>query len=186
MPRFLSIPPEEISRARALYEGTEIPVRDIAKMLGIGLTTLHRKINRWGWVPRNARLRGLDAAAKADIPVEEIAALAAPHVVTVEKETLIDRVRAAVEREIVAIEAVLTRVEGARLRSSDAERAARTLATLVKTMREVAALQRDEKPETEIGESGQESGRDEFRDLEAFRAELAERLDRLRRSGNAQ
>jgi hypothetical protein len=182
MPKFLTIPPEEIARARALYEGTDIPVRDIAKMLGIGLVTLHRKINKWGWIPRNARLRGLDAAAKADIPLQEIVALAAPHVVTVENETLIDRVRAAVEREIIAIEAVLTRVEGARLRSTDAERAARTLATLVKTLREVAALQRDEKPETQSGEAEA----DEFRDLEEFRAELAERLDRLRRSRDAE
>lgn len=177
MPKFLTISPEEISRARVLYEGTEIPVHDIARMLGIGLTTLHRKIKLWGWTPRNARLRGLDAAAKAEIPVEQIATIAAPHVVTLENETLIHRVRAAVEREIVAIEAVLSRVEGARLRSADAERAARTLATLVKTLREVAALQRDEKPETESGESEA----DQFRDLDDFRAELAERLDRLRR-----
>ena len=67
-----------------------------------------------------------------------------------------------------------------RLRSTDAERAARTLATLVKTLREVAALQRDEKPEE------QGAGEDEFRDLEEFRAELADRLDRLRRSRNAE
>lgn len=181
MPRFLTIPPEEIARARVLYEGTEVPVQDIAKMLGIGLTTLHRKIKLWGWIPRNARLRGLDAAAKAEIPLAEMAALAAPHIVTVENETLIGRVRTAVEREIVAIEAVLARVEGAKLRSTDAERAARTLATLVKTLREVAALQRDEKPEQASGE-----GEDEFRDLEEFRSELAERLDRLRKSRDAE
>ena len=78
-------------------------------------------------------------------------------------------------------EAVLARVEGAKLRSTDAERAARTLATLVKTLREVAALQRDEKPEQASGE-----GEDEFRDLEEFRSELAERLDRLRRSRAAE
>lgn len=181
MPKFLTIPPEEISRARALYEGTDIPVRDIARMLGIGLTTLHRKINLWGWTPRNARLRGLDAAAKAEIPVEQIAALAAPHVATVEQETLIHRVRAAVEREIVAIEAVLARVESAKLRSSDAERAARTLATLVKTLREVAALQRDEQPEHDARDRSE----DEFRDLDDFRRELAQRLDRLRRQRQA-
>jgi len=123
MAKFITIPPEEIARARALYEGTEVLVRDIAKMLGIAPGTLHRKINQWGWIPRNARLRGLDAAAKADIPLEEMVTLVTPHVVTVEKEALIDRVRAAVEREIVAIEAVLARVEGARLRSTDARSA---------------------------------------------------------------
>jgi hypothetical protein len=180
MPKFVTIPPEEISRARALYEGTLVPVRDIAQMLGIGLTTLHRKIKLWGWTPRNARLRGLDAAAKAEIPVAEIAALTAPHVAIVEQETLIGRVRGAVERELVAIEAVLARVEGARLHSSDAERAARTLATLVKTLREVAALQRDEQPEA----TGDDSP-DEYHDLDAFRRELAERLDRLRQQRDA-
>jgi hypothetical protein len=180
MPKFVTIPPEEISRARALYEGTLVPVRDIAQMLGIGLTTLHRKIKLWGWMPRNARLRGLDAAAKAEIPVAEIAALTAPHVAIVEQETLIGRVRGAVERELVAIEAVLARVEGARLHSSDAERAARTLATLVKALREVAALQRDEQPEA----TGDDSP-DEYHDLDAFRRELAERLDRLRQQRDA-
>lgn len=176
--KFITIPPEEIARARALYEGTDIPLRDIAKLLGIDRSTLVRRIKKWGWIPRNAHLRRLDAAAKAGIPLQEMIALAAPEVATIEKETLIDRVRSAVEREIVAIEAVLSRVEGARLRSADAERAARTLATLVKTLREVAALQRDEKPEDEKGEGSE----DEFRDIEEFRTELAERLDRLRRS----
>jgi hypothetical protein len=52
----------------------------------------------------------------------------------------------------------------------------------VKTLREVAALQRDEKPETQSGEGGE----DEFRDLEEFRSELAERLDRLRKSRDAE
>jgi hypothetical protein len=175
MARFIVISPEEISRSRILYETTEMPMEDIARMLGISKRTLNERVKLWKWTPRQSRFHGLDAAASHQ--VAEIVALATPDMAILENETLIDRVRSAVEREIVAIEAVLTRVEGARLRSSDAERAARTLATLVKTLREVAALQRDEKPETTSGD-----GEDEFRDLEEFRAELAERLDRLRRS----
>lgn len=171
MPRFIVIPPDEIARARVLYEATEIPVDDIAKMLGIARRTLNQRVKAWGWAPRSAKLRGLDAASRAQ--VGEIAKLAAPHVATIESETLIDRVRSAVKREIMAIEAVLARVEGAQLRSADAERAARTLATLVKTLREVAALQRDEKPDNDDRE-------DEFRDIEEFRAELIDKLERIR------
>lgn len=179
MPKFIAVPPEKIAEVRKLYEGTDVPVRDLASICGLGVTTFLRRVELWGWKRRKLRMKDYDEAAKSEVePIREIAAGA---VATVQNETLIERVRAAVEREIVAIEAVLTRVEGARLRSTDAERAARTLATLVKTLREVAALQRDEQPETQIGEGEA----DEFRDLEEFRSELAERLDRLRRQGGA-
>lgn len=179
MPKFIVVPPEKIAEVRKLYEGTDVPVRDLASICGLGVTTFLNRVKLWGWKPRKLRMDGYDDAAKAE--VEQIREVAASAVAVAHNETLIDRVRAAVEREIVAIEAVLTRVEGARLRSTDAERAARTLATLVKTLREVAALQRDEQPEADKGDE-----HDEFRDLEDFRAELAERLDRLRRSRSAE
>lgn len=179
MPKFIVLPPEKIAEVRKLYEGTNVPVRDLASICGLGVTTFLKRVKLWGWKPRNYRMRDYDAAAQRDI--ESIREIAAPAIAVAENETLIDRVRTAVEREIVAIEAVLARVEGAKLRSTDAERAARTLATLVKTLREVAALQRDEKPEQASGE-----GEDEFRDLEEFRSELAERLDRLRKSRDAE
>lgn len=179
MTKFIALPPEKIAELRKLYEGTDIPVRDLAKMCGLGQTTFLNRVKVWGWKGRRQRIKDYDHAAKAE--VEAIREVAGSAMVIAENESLIDRVRAAVEREIVAIEAVLTRVEGARLRSADAERAARTLATLVKTLREVAALQRDEKPEHETG-----AEEDEFRDLEEFRAELAERLDRIRKSRDAE
>jgi hypothetical protein len=182
MVKFIVTPPEKVEQARKLYEGTSLPIRDIASMLGLGVSTFVKRTRLWGWKPRNKRVAEYDAAAAADIDLSAIREVAAPAIAVAENETLIDRVRAAVEREIVAIEAVLARVEGARLRSTDAERAARTLATLVKTLREVAALQRDEKPETQSGEGGE----DEFRDLEEFRSELAERLDRIRKSRDAE
>lgn len=178
MPKFIVIPPEKIAEVRKLYEGTDVPVRDLAAICGLGVTTFLRRVNLWGWKRRKLRMQDYDRAAAAE--VQSIREIAAPAVTIAQNETLIGRVRAAVEREIVAIEAVLARVEGARLRSTDAERAARTLATLVKTLREVAALQRDEQPEDAGGESD-----DEFHDLEGFRRELAERLDRMRQQRNA-
>lgn len=178
--KFIVVPPERIAEVRKLYEGTDVPNADLAALCGLGVSTFIRRARLWGWRPRNGHASSYDVVAKAE--VEAIREAAAPEVTIAKNETLIDRVRSAVEREIVAIEAVLSRVEGARLRSADAERAARTLATLVRTLREVAALQRDEKPEDGKGE-GNEDG---FRDLEEFRAELAERLDRLRRSRSAE
>lgn len=177
MPKFIAIEAGRIANARQLYEATSMPVADIAKSLGIGLTTLMKRRKVWGWTPRNRRLADLDAAAKAEIPVEQIRETAAPALKVAEKLTLLDRVRAAVESELKAIEAVLDRVEAAQLRSTDAERAARTLATLVRTLKDMALL---EKPETP--QSGEES-EEQFRDIEEFRRRLAERLDRLRRGG---
>lgn len=176
--KFIVVPSERIAEVRVLYEGTDVPVRDLATLCGLGVTTFLRRVKLWGWKPRKLRMQDYDQAAAEE--VSSIREIAAPALAVAENETLIGRVRAAVEREIVAIEAVLARVESVQLRSLDAERAARTLATLVKTLREVAALQRDEQPDAE-----KSAGHDEFRDLEQFRAELAQRLARLRRRGGA-
>lgn len=175
MAKFIAIPPEKIAQARELYEGTSVPVRDIAAMLGIGQSTFLRRTRVWGWKPRNARLADYDAAARAGFDLGTIAETVAPELAAVKHATLKERVRAAVEREIAAIEAVLHRAENVRLRSQDTERAARTLATLVRVLREVNAL------EESGGEAGGETARDdEFRDLEEFRQELARRLDSIR------
>lgn len=174
--------PEAIAHARHLYENTAMPVADIAKVLDIGQTTLYKRKPGWGWRPRNLRLAELNDAAKANVPIEEIRELAAPAAKIVEKISLLDRVRSAVENEIIKIDDVLQRVESVHLRSSDAERAARTLATLVRTLKELTAL---EKPDAKTGGEGQPESSDEFRDLDEFRSKLAERLDRLRASGEA-
>lgn len=182
MAKFIVIPPEKIAEARHLYEDTGTPVADIAVMLRIGQTTFLNRVKLWGWTPRNRRLAELDAAAKANVPLQEVRKAAAPAKKTLEKISLLARVRAAVESEIVAIENVLSRVEAAHLRSSDAERAARTLATLVRTLKEITAL---EKSGEKTGEEAETQSSDEFRDLDEFRRSLAERLDRLRANGEA-
>ncbi len=177
MAKFIAIPPENIAKAKELYEGTSVPVLDIALMLGIGVTTFLRRVKAWGWKPRNARLADYDAAAKAGLDLDAISKAVAPELAAAKKVTLVERVRAAVEREIVAIESVLNRVDDARLRSQDAERAARTLATLVKVLREVNVLEGAQEPTEQLAPHADE----QFRDLEEFRAELARRLASFRR-----
>ena len=180
MPPLIVIPPEQVAQARHLYEDTSVPVRDLARFLGIGTTTFMRRVKEWQWRPRNRSLADLDAAAKADMPLDEIRKIAEAPMAVLDHVSLVDRVRAAVEREIVAIEETLARVEGVRLRSQDAERAARTLATLVRTLREVGRLEKVSGAE----EAGQKE--DQFRDLDEFRRELSARLDRIRRAGDSE
>jgi hypothetical protein len=179
MPALIVIAPEEIARARHLYECTSVPVHDIARMLGIGTTTFMKRVKEWGWVKRNRRLAELDAAGAANVPLNEIHEMAEAPMAVLQRTALIERVRAAVEREIVAIEQVLASVEGVRLRSQDAHRAARTLATLVRTLREVSRL------EETAGDKPGEEREDQFRDLDEFRRELSARLDRLRQAGDS-
>ena len=171
--------PEALAQAKHWYEDTGMPVEDIAKFLSIGETTFYNRLRTiWKWKKRNRRLADLDAVAEAGVPLAAIQEIAGPAKQTLEKISLIDRVRSAVETEISKIEDVLRRVEGVHLRSSDAERAARTLATLVRTLKELTAL---EKPDDKREENRSEAS-DECRDLEEFRRSLAERLDRLRES----
>jgi hypothetical protein len=177
---------EDLARAKHLYEDTGMLVEDIAKLLEISETTFYNRLRTsWRWKERNRRLADLDAAAAANVPLESVQNIAAPAKKTLEKVSLIDRVRSAVETEISKIEDVLRRVEGVHLRSSDAERAARTLATLVRTLKELTALEMPAgKREGKQGDSSDEAN-DEFRDLEGFRRSLAERLDRLCAGGEA-
>jgi hypothetical protein len=178
MPAFVVIAPEKIAKARHLYETTSVSVHDIAAFLGIGTTTFMKRKKAWKWTPRNRRLAELDAAGEAGVPVDEIREIAAAPVAVLAHVSLVGRVRAAVEREIVAIENVLSRVESVQLRSADAERAARTLANLVKTLREVSRLE-------DVSGAAEEEREDQFRDLDEFRRELSARLDRIRQAGDS-
>jgi len=173
--------PEALARAKHLYEDTGMLVADIARTLQISQTTFYNRLRTaWHWKKRNQRLDALDAAATAAAPeLAEVRETAEPAKKILETVSMIDRVRSAVTAEIKKIEDVLNRVEGVHLRSTDAERAARTLATLVRTLKELTAL---ENPQSKREETESEA-RDEFRDLEEFRSSLAERLDRLRASG---
>jgi aminoglycoside phosphotransferase (APT) family kinase protein len=181
MPSFKVIPPEDVAKARVLYETTSVSVHDIAKMLGIGTTTFMKRVKLWQWVRRNRRLAELDAAAKANVPVEKIRKLAARPKAALDRAALIARIRGAVLREVAAIEQSLATAESMQLRSPDRERAARALASLLKTLRETDTL------EQALGakEAEQEQEEGQFRDLDEFRRELVARLDRMRDAGSA-
>ena len=142
------IAPERIAEAKRLYELTLTPVPDIAAMMGISRKTLERRIHEWGWTPRqrlprsicdralSSRGRGADGGAGGNRRAD-IAAPGDP-VSPQQRMALALRMQQVVEREMDAVERVLDAIrpddEG------EAERSARTLASVARTLREMAAL----------------------------------------------
>jgi hypothetical protein len=85
---------------------------------------------------------------------------------------LIERVVSAIERELTQVDTIVGK-RVSKAQRGEAERRARTLASLARTLTEVRRLRADEgKSKAEDDDTGPE-------DIEAFRLELAQKLDRL-------
>ncbi|MCK0196360.1 hypothetical protein MWN34_05470 [Ancylobacter sp. 6x-1] len=95
------------------------------------------------------------------------------------RRALVGRLVRRIEGEIAAVERLIARagLNAGSVRVADAERAARTLGLLVRSLRELAAIERDEEPD--------DDERGEVRDRDAFRRELAEALERVLAEGAA-
>lgn len=197
-----SVSPEALEEARRLYERTNVPVQRVADLLGISKSTFNLRRQRWGWTPRMARIPGApvpladplpqdtpshhetlaDPPAAGPSPAAGTAGAASPaEAAPASRGELINRLVRRIEREIAALErlvalaglAVAARPEASQ---ADSERAARTLAILVRSLRELAALDR-EQPDG--------SDDDADRDADAFRRELGRTLERVLASGEA-
>jgi DNA-binding Lrp family transcriptional regulator len=169
---------DKIAEAKHLYENTPVPVDDIAAMLGISRRTLSNRVNEWGWRKRKTGAQDVmrvrrGAADGRQVVVSE----ALPHKgggehpqAPQDRIALAERIQAVAEREIAAVEQIL-RVLGAP-EPAETEAAARTLASLARTLRELVHL--ETLPPTS------EPVDDELpRDLDELRRALAHRLDRL-------
>ncbi|MCS0494194.1 hypothetical protein [Ancylobacter mangrovi] len=157
-----SISPEALEEARRLYEGASLPLWAVASRLGVSRSTLHRRAKRWGWRRGNAYRPCAPPGQSAG---------SAPTSPELPRPVLIRRLVTRVENEIAAVERLIARaglVEGG---AAEAERAARTLAILVRSLRELAALEKDG-PARDEDEAG-------LRDADAFRRELGETLERV-------
>ncbi|HSI42395.1 MAG TPA: hypothetical protein VLA00_17755 [Xanthobacteraceae bacterium] len=159
-----TLSPEAVDEARRLYEHSRVPLTRIAEGLGISRSTLNQYRRRWGWVPRGQRI----PEGEAPTPPPDTRA---------NRRALIARLAARVEREIAAVEQLIAAAGLQPGAGNDAERAARTLAVLVRTLRELAALERAEPPSED---------EEEPRDADTYRRELAATLDRLLAGGAAQ
>lgn len=178
------ISPEAVAMARRLYEETNVPMHDIAAMLGIGITTLTRRARLWEWTRRSSRVplhappRPKPVAAQVGAQVAAVAGEAPLAPAPLSRHALIVRLVARIEAEITGIEQLLALAGGPGEASvADAERAARTLAVLVRALRELAALEKNEPDGTEDDAAA--------RDADAFRRELGATLERVLAAGEA-
>ncbi len=173
----IEVAPALMAEGRRLYETTRLPMDEIAVIMGISNTTLRNRIKQWGWRRQRHDGRSIELllARRETIPAAESAPAAAnadPAAATApDVIDLAARVQTAVERELKAIErllGVLGPSDG-----SESERMARTLASLARTLREVALLNgRGE------GTATDEPDDDPVpRDIDEFRRELARRIE---------
>ncbi|MGH6770071.1 MAG: hypothetical protein ACRECO_13735 [Xanthobacteraceae bacterium] len=192
--------PEAVENMRRRYEDTDEPQDAIAADFGVTRGTLHRVANEHGWKKRKDRPpRDLSPAARLALEAErairsqiEGNEAQGPPMKTGEGQTeegagtgapapssigIADRLERAVEQELRSVE-LMQSLGGPRQSSTaDAERTARTLASLTDTLYRVRRLRAPETPQ---------AGTDDFddipTDIDEFRRMLARRIEAFVRS----
>jgi hypothetical protein len=181
-PRFIS--PEVQARARRLYEETDVPVRDIAKLMGIGDNTFYRRLRGWGWQRRKERTSPEDrsaldhAAAKAergDAAAEQVLPEAKAPAATpsVDLAEMAAQAEQAVEEQLAAVQRLMKAFDARSTQAGQAERAARTLASLSRTLRELKIIRAFDPVAPESNDD------DHPRTTEELRRELSRKLEAL-------
>ena len=172
------IPTEAVAVARRLYEQSNVPMEAIAGMVGINKRTLCRWVKDGAWAMRSRRLPIVVPAEAASEPMAAAADVLtagspSPAAAPVPRRELIARI----ETEIAAVERLLAKAgfDAGTDSAADTERAARTLAVLVRSLRELAAIERGQAPDNEEAE----------RDADAYRRELEATLERVLAGGAA-
>lgn len=149
--KIFCVPRETVAAIRRLYEAGEISQVEIGRRAGVSTRTIRKLARREDW------RRPADVATR---------------------RALVASLRAKVDRQMRAADRALAEASGEP--PAETERMARTLANLVKTMREL--LKFDEEQRRAAGGAGasERDDDDALADPDALRAALAERLERLR------
>ena len=169
---------EKIAEAKHLYERTLVPTSHIAALLGFSRNTLYRRAAEWGWKRRKTGALDLTRLGRSKGMRTRAVLVARPRKgggvvpqAPQERVALAERIQALGERELDAVEQVL-----AVLGPSDpaeAERAARTLASVARMLRELLQL---DLPTTS---SDRDHDEPPARDLAELRRSLARKLAAL-------
>lgn len=197
------IAPEVIAEGRRLYEHTRVAVDDIAALMGISTRTLYTRIRKWKWRRRATRVPQDEpdeslAAATADAapvkrdggdasagppdtsaapvqtaaPVHQTAAHLPTPALDLEGSVAV-RVIRAVERQLNAVEKIAAKLNATPEHAEEAERAARALASLSRTLAELKTLR------AASTVASKEDNDAMPRNLDDLRRELSARLARL-------
>ena len=164
MTKKIEIAPELIADGKRLYEETDVPIHAIAARMGITRPTLYERIAEWKWTPRrysSAELVEAVPAAVADEGVPLPSAERPPMPFTEWLPRIVAGQMAAIERTLNVLGPA---------NSAEAERTARILATIARTVQEIKAT-------AEGRVSTDETNNDPVpRDMDVFRETLALRI----------
>jgi hypothetical protein len=184
------ISPTLLAEGRRLYEHTNVAVDDIAALMGIGARTFFTRVRKWGWRRRNLRIPVDGPPPDPEVPpanAQEIASGSMPVSAPIEASpapgnpapatpvSLAERIQRAVERELAAIEQIVARFRGGSEHTEEAERAARVLASLARTLQEVVRLDAREDARSEDKHDKHDDRGPA--DPDEFVRELARRMD---------
>jgi hypothetical protein len=173
------IAPDKIAVAKHLYECTDVHVGDIAALLAISRRTLSYRVAEWRWKKRKpgadvqrVRRRPLAGPRPAIVrqAASRVAAGALPQLPQ-DRMAVTQRIQAVVEREIAAVEQIVTTLGTSK--PSKTEGAARTLASLARTLRELVHLNTPPTTPEPVNDPLMP------RDLDELRRALSRRLDQL-------
>lgn len=178
--------PEDLAKARDLYEKTLAPVDDIAAMLGVSRSYFYKRIRASDWERRRASHgpfglarattgatlepgQATNTDASVDPPPATIHTAASEDA----RHALALRIQRVAERELEAIERILDVLGPSS--QPEADRCARTLAGISRTLREITALNTSEKTT-----SADDPDDDTIPvDLDELRCELARRINEV-------
>ncbi|MBI2715240.1 MAG: hypothetical protein HYX37_12425 [Rhizobiales bacterium] len=181
MPAWKDVPPELIAECKYLYEETLTPTHEIGAKMGLSRSAFYLRVRDWNWQSRRYR-RGLveDVGAPANTglhfpPQTEMAessvqAEAVQDGAPEARPVLAVRISKAVHQQIDLIDCIQKLAWPSH--SAQAERSARIVAIVNKSLIEIAATTKSDK------ETPQDAADDDPvpRDIDEFRNELARRI----------
>ena len=166
MPARKHVAPELIAEGKYLYENTLMPIHTIGAKMGLSRTAFYLRVKEWGWTPRRYSCGG---AGETQFAAPEAAAepAAAPDE-PAEVLPFAQRLQRVLDGELAVIERTLKVMGPAS--NAEAERTARILAAISRTVQEIQA--------TAEGQTSSDEADDDAvpRDMDEFRCELARRI----------
>jgi len=167
----IEVSPKLIGEGRRLYEETDTPVHEIAAFMGLTRRTFTNRVAEWKWTPRRYTKSGYLApeAGGARPPTGESAPAAAaepapdepPMPFAQRKQRIVDAQMAVIERTLKVLGPA---------NAAEAERTARILALVSRTMQEITADPQERLPADETDDNAISV------DIDEFREELARRI----------
>jgi hypothetical protein len=179
--RHTIISPEKVEETRLLYEADVVPVRECMANIGMKHDAFYTLVHTQGWKLRRPPVHAredVSRATKARLGVPDEEEKPPVPVTPLTTDEMIPKLEVAIAREFAHAEHALAHGE-----PRNAEKTAKTMASLVRSLAELKRVKRDTQ-----GHGTQKEGADEppARDLAELKAELARRLDRLRHARDAE